>query len=317
MWWRIILTGAACLLVAGCIATGGVTLYHKSPWSTATSASLDFALICVAVKYILDATKTANELRKLGKDTKKTDLETLKLELEIADKRKTAEKEAARVTLATIEEIKEYGSPLPPRTKTSSSNLYIAGIVSVLLTFAIHAIAFSHLQHSELMANKKQTPPPSVLNKQSGASNSDTSESQVTSPQKRDNTLKSVRREPNTEEAKTEVKRKPGADEALQAHSAAAAPASPLPPEEILVRKNFIELDARADSVRDSLSTMRSQQKAQGYDLRGEVIVSLKIMNDELSLANSALVNHDLVNAEVHMDKAREELDKLEKFLGR
>jgi eukaryotic-like serine/threonine-protein kinase len=101
-----------------------------------------------------------------------------------------------------------------------------------------------------------------------------------------------------------------------------AAPTQPAPPpgpspEEIRhERDRFADLDARANTVTDEVQQLRHQQQAQGYDMRGDVVGELNRMHTDLREANDALHDHDLDTARDYMDKANEELRKLEQFLG-
>jgi len=61
---------------------------------------------------------------------------------------------------------------------------------------------------------------------------------------------------------------------------------------------------------------LRQQQQAQGYDMRGDVVGELNRMNNDLREADRAIHDHDLDAARDYMDKANEELRKLEQFLG-
>jgi serine/threonine protein kinase len=96
---------------------------------------------------------------------------------------------------------------------------------------------------------------------------------------------------------------------------AAAAGASP---EEMKqAHRRLIDLDARAGAARDSIETMRKQQQAQGYDMRGDVVTSMNKMNSYLNEANRALSQNDVQTANEYMDRADVEVANLEKFLGR
>ena len=77
-----------------------------------------------------------------------------------------------------------------------------------------------------------------------------------------------------------------------------------------------MDLDARADSVSGEVDQLRRQQQAQGYDMRGDVVGELNRMNNDLREADRALNEHDLDTARDYMDKANEELRKLQQFLG-
>jgi serine/threonine-protein kinase len=79
----------------------------------------------------------------------------------------------------------------------------------------------------------------------------------------------------------------------------------------------MIHLDARADAARAGVQQIRSQQQAQGFDIRGDVLSSLNKMNSFLTEANNALSQNDVQAANEYMDHAEAEVANLEKFLGR
>jgi serine/threonine-protein kinase len=62
---------------------------------------------------------------------------------------------------------------------------------------------------------------------------------------------------------------------------------------------------------------MRRQQQQQGYDMRGDMVGALNRMNNDIREADHAINERDLDAARDYMDKANEELHKLEQFLGR
>lgn len=102
--------------------------------------------------------------------------------------------------------------------------------------------------------------------------------------------------------------------------SAAAAPAAPPGPsaEEVrAARDRFSELDARAQAASGNIQHLRSQQQAQGYDLRGDILAALTRMNNDMRDADRALRSNDLAGAKDYMDRANREIETLEKFLGR
>lgn len=102
--------------------------------------------------------------------------------------------------------------------------------------------------------------------------------------------------------------------------SAAAAPAAPSGPsaEEVrAARDRFSELDARAQAAGGNIQHLRSQQQAQGYDLRGDILAALTRMNNDMRDADRALRSNDLAAAKDYMDRANREIETLEKFLGR
>lgn len=76
-------------------------------------------------------------------------------------------------------------------------------------------------------------------------------------------------------------------------------------------------LDARADAVKSGVQSLRSQQQAQGYDLRGDILAAMTRLDNDLSESRMALSQSDLSTAGEYMDRADRELTTLEKFLGR
>jgi serine/threonine protein kinase len=90
------------------------------------------------------------------------------------------------------------------------------------------------------------------------------------------------------------------------------------PPEEIRhARDRFMDLDARADTVRSGIEQLRRQQQAQGYDMRGDMVGALNRMNNALREADRALNEGNLDVARDYMDRANNDMQRLESFLGR
>ena len=88
-------------------------------------------------------------------------------------------------------------------------------------------------------------------------------------------------------------------------------------PEEIAkVEDEADKLNVRGATVSQSLDTLRQQQQASGYGLRGDIASSQERMKAYLVKANSALRAQDLANAQKYFDLADAEISKLEKFLG-
>ena len=90
------------------------------------------------------------------------------------------------------------------------------------------------------------------------------------------------------------------------------------PPEEMRhARDRYMDLDARADTVRSGIDQLRRQQQAQGYDMRGDMVGALNRMNNALREADRALNEGNLDVARDYMDRANNDMQKLESFLGR
>lgn len=105
------------------------------------------------------------------------------------------------------------------------------------------------------------------------------------------------------------------------AQSAASVPAPSVPagpsPQEIRdAHDRYANLEARADAARSGVQQIRSQQQAQGFDIRGDILGSLNRMNSSMSEASRALNQNDLQTADSYMDRADTEVSTLEKFLN-
>jgi len=101
------------------------------------------------------------------------------------------------------------------------------------------------------------------------------------------------------------------------APSVPAAPAGPSPQAIRETRDRLMNLDARAEAARSGVQQIRSQQQAQGFDLRGDILASMNRMNSLIAEANHALSKNDLETANQYMDRAEKEVGTLESFLGR
>jgi eukaryotic-like serine/threonine-protein kinase len=100
-------------------------------------------------------------------------------------------------------------------------------------------------------------------------------------------------------------------------HNEPPAPAGPTPEEIRHARDRFMDLDARAETVRGQIETLRRQQQAQGYDMRGDMLGAMNRMNNALREADRAINDRNLDVARDYMDRANEDLHRLETFLGR
>jgi serine/threonine protein kinase len=93
-------------------------------------------------------------------------------------------------------------------------------------------------------------------------------------------------------------------------------PAGPSPEEIANVEDEADKMNIRGSTVTQSVETLRRQQQASGYNLRGDIASSNERMQLYLSKGNAALKAQDLANAKKYFDLADAELTKLEKFLG-
>ncbi|HVW78741.1 MAG TPA: protein kinase [Alloacidobacterium sp.] len=119
---------------------------------------------------------------------------------------------------------------------------------------------------------------------------------------------------------------KPVVSHAVSANTSAATAqtsmATPVPvePSQQEIRQahdRFMDLNARADAARADVQQIRSQQQAQGLDLRGDIVAAMSRMNNDLSEANHSLSQSDIQSADQYMDRAEKEVATLERFLGR
>ena len=62
---------------------------------------------------------------------------------------------------------------------------------------------------------------------------------------------------------------------------------------------------------------IRSQQQAQGLDIRGDILAAMNRLHHQLNEAQRALAEKDLDTANEYMNRADHETTVLEKFLGR
>ena len=94
-------------------------------------------------------------------------------------------------------------------------------------------------------------------------------------------------------------------------------PSGPSKQEISQARERMIELGSKADAAKAGIQQIRSQQQAQGLDMRGDILASMNRMNAYLNEADRALSQNDLQAANDNMDRAEKELSTLESFLGR
>ena len=93
-------------------------------------------------------------------------------------------------------------------------------------------------------------------------------------------------------------------------------PAGPSPEEIAKVEDEADKLNVRGSAVTQSVDTLRRQQQAAGYNLRGDMAGTEERMQLYLSKGNAALKAQDLAGAKKYFDLAEAEITKLEKFLG-
>jgi eukaryotic-like serine/threonine-protein kinase len=106
-------------------------------------------------------------------------------------------------------------------------------------------------------------------------------------------------------------------DSQQQASSTDTVPAEvdeSLKPEEI--ERRYDDADSRAAAVEQSLDTLKRQQAASGYGLRGDIVSAEQRMKTDFSKAQFYIQKQDMKNAKKFLDMGEAELQTIEKFLG-
>jgi eukaryotic-like serine/threonine-protein kinase len=97
--------------------------------------------------------------------------------------------------------------------------------------------------------------------------------------------------------------------------SSESAPAGPSPQEIREAHDRLANLGARADSARAGVQQIRTQQQAQGLDIRGDILSAMNRMGTDLTEAQRAIDQNNLESAKEYMDRADREISTLEGFL--
>ncbi|HUL32510.1 MAG TPA: protein kinase [Candidatus Eisenbacteria bacterium] len=105
--------------------------------------------------------------------------------------------------------------------------------------------------------------------------------------------------------------------EGVTAPAPPQVPAGPSPEELAKMDDELDQLNARASAAAQSVDTLRHEQEAQGFGLRGDISSAEQRMQMYLAKADSALKAKDVTSAQKYFDLADGEITKLEKFLGR
>jgi serine/threonine-protein kinase len=95
------------------------------------------------------------------------------------------------------------------------------------------------------------------------------------------------------------------------------APTGPSRAELQEVREQLSLLGVRASGVRSGLQGLQQSQAARGMNLRGDMVEARNLMNTYLDGSHAALREGDIAQANIFMQKAERQIEKLEKFLGR
>jgi hypothetical protein len=83
------------------------------------------------------------------------------------------------------------------------------------------------------------------------------------------------------------------------------------------LQQQIDQLTSRVLAVENGLETLRWQQRAAGYDLRGDIVTKKESMKLNLLRANQALEKGDVTAAKKYADLAENYVGQLERFLGR
>ncbi len=97
----------------------------------------------------------------------------------------------------------------------------------------------------------------------------------------------------------------------------APQPAGPTPGEMREARDRYANLESRADAALAGVDQIRSQQRAQGLDLRVDILAAVNRLHHQLDQARQAMADRDLDTANDYMNRADADTARLEKFLGR
>ena len=98
--------------------------------------------------------------------------------------------------------------------------------------------------------------------------------------------------------------------------AAPPVPAGPSPEEIAKMEDEADRLNIRAATASHSVDTLRQQQQAAGYNLRGDIASATERMQMYLAKGDAALKAKDMANAQKYFDLADAEIAKVEKFLG-
>jgi eukaryotic-like serine/threonine-protein kinase len=98
--------------------------------------------------------------------------------------------------------------------------------------------------------------------------------------------------------------------------TAPPVPAGPSPDEIAKMEDEADRLNIRAATASRSVDTLRQQQQAAGYNLRGDIASATERMQMYIAKGDAALKAKDMANAQKYYDLADAEISKVEKFLG-
>jgi serine/threonine protein kinase len=109
---------------------------------------------------------------------------------------------------------------------------------------------------------------------------------------------------------------KPSRDSVNAGQPAPPVPSGPSPEEIAKMEDEADRLNIRAATASRSVDTLRQQQQASGYNLRGDIASATERMQMYIAKGDAALKTRDMANAQKYYDLADAEISKVEKFLG-
>jgi hypothetical protein len=83
------------------------------------------------------------------------------------------------------------------------------------------------------------------------------------------------------------------------------------------LERQMDQLTSRAAAAKDSVENLRRQQSQQGLNLRGDISAAEDRMGTYMGKAQAAFQNQDAKSTKKYLDLAENEVETLEKFLGR
>lgn len=102
-----------------------------------------------------------------------------------------------------------------------------------------------------------------------------------------------------------------------QTIEAPAKPAGPSQQDVEAAQESLMKLRARADAIRTSLDGLKAQQAASGLGIRQDIAAAASRMDSYLNASDRALAGQNIESAQKNMQRAEDEINKLEAFFGR
>jgi len=233
--------------------------------------------------------------------------------------------------------------PPLPLQKTSKRGLWMAlGAVACVCVLAGGAIVLPHFWKSAAGGSKARLvkqeapshgtasppaqPASTLVNDTSAQStpvpaaapaNPEAASSHKRAPEFHSDRIRATDRPPITKEAAPPLPSPVPQEIQSLPQTAPVQPAGPSQAELDKASEDLMKLHARADAVKDSLDRLRSQNAASGLGLRQDIVASASRMDSYLQAADHALQSNTLDAARKDLDRAEDEVNKLETFFGK